>query len=60
MAILNVTPDSVSDGGHLETPRAAVEAGPVSPTLAPRSRRGWRVDAPARRAYGDGAGEVTV
>ena len=61
MAILNVTPDSFSDGGRLGTPRAAVEAGLCfADAGAAILDVGGESTRPRGPAYGDGAGEVTV
>jgi len=61
MAILNVTPDSFSDGERLGTPRAAVEAGLCfADAGAAILDVGGESTRPRGPAYGDGAGEVTV
>ncbi|HYN43333.1 MAG TPA: dihydropteroate synthase [Thermoanaerobaculia bacterium] len=61
MAILNVTPDSFSDGGRLAAPRAAVEAGlRFADAGAAILDVGGESTRPRGAAYGDGAGEVTV
>ncbi|MBK9967458.1 MAG: dihydropteroate synthase [Holophagales bacterium] len=61
MAILNVTPDSFSDGGRLETPRAAVEVGlRFAEAGATILDVGGESTRPRGAAYGDGAGEVSV
>jgi len=61
MAILNVTPDSFSDGGRLAAPRAAVEAGlRFAEAGAAILDVGGESTRPRGAAYGDGAGEVTV
>ena len=61
MAILNVTPDSFSDGGHLASPRAAIEAGlRFAGAGAAILDVGGESTRPRGPAYGGGAGEVTV
>jgi dihydropteroate synthase len=61
MAILNVTPDSFSDGGHFAAPRAAVEAGlQFADAGAAILDVGGESTRPRGAAYGNGAGEVTV
>ena len=61
MAILNVTPDSFSDGGRLGTPAAAVEAGLCfAEAGAAILDVGGESTRPRGAAYGDGAGDVTV
>ena len=61
MAILNVTPDSFSDGGRLGTPRAAVEAGlRFAEAGAAILDVGGESTRPRGAAYGEGAGEVTA
>ncbi len=61
MAILNVTPDSFSDGGRLATSGSAVEAGlRFADAGAAMLDVGGESTRPRGAAYGDGAGEVTV
>ncbi|MBK9090022.1 MAG: dihydropteroate synthase [Holophagales bacterium] len=61
MAILNVTPDSFSDGGRFATPRTAVEAGlRLADAGAAILDVGGESTRPRGAAYGDGAGEITV
>ena len=61
MAILNVTPDSFSDGGRLGSSRAAVEAGlRFADAGAAILDVGGESTRPRGAAYGEGAGEVTV
>ncbi len=61
MAILNVTPDSFSDGGRLGSPRAAIEAGlRFADAGAAILDVGGESTRPRGAAYGGGAGEVTA
>ena len=61
MAILNVTPDSFSDGGRLATPGSAVEAGVrFADAGAAILDVGGESTRPRGAAYGEGAGEITV
>ncbi len=61
MAILNVTPDSFSDGGRLATPRSAVEAGlRFADAGAAILDVGGESTRPRGASYGEGAGAVTV
>jgi dihydropteroate synthase len=60
MAILNVTPDSFSDGGRLATPGSAIEAGlRFADAGAAILDVGGESTRPRGAAYGEGAGEVT-
>ena len=61
MAILNVTPDSFSDGGRLATPGSAVKAGlRFADAGAAILDVGGESTRPRGASYGKGAGEVTV
>lgn len=61
MAILNVTPDSFSDGGRLATPRDAVETGlRFAAAGAALLDVGGESTRPRGAAYGGGAGEVSA
>lgn len=61
MAILNVTPDSFSDGGRFAAPGEAVETGlRFADAGAAILDLGGESTRPRGAAYGDGAGEVTV
>ncbi len=61
MAILNVTPDSFSDGGRLATPASAIEAGVrFADAGAAILDVGGESTRPRGAAYGEGAGEITV
>ncbi len=61
MAILNVTPDSFSDGGRHLSAVAAIEAGlRFADAGAAILDVGGESTRPRGTAYGDGAGEVTV
>lgn len=61
MAILNVTPDSFSDGGRLATPGSAVEAGlRFADAGAAILDVGGESTRPRGAAYGEGAREVTL
>lgn len=54
MGILNITPDSFSDGGRYDTVEAAVEPGPGHPSGRGGCAGHWRPVHPARAYPGDG------
>ena len=60
MAILNVTPDSFSDGGRFASAEAAADEGARLRGAGRRDhRRRRREHAPKGSAYGEGAREIS-